>query len=160
MIGAFFIKGKNTDDGPRSLFGYSVFLVLTSSMEDTLPKNSFVITKNVKTDTLNIGDDITYLYQKGTTITHRIVEITELDNKTGTRSFRTKGTMNEQMDRETVYPQNIVGKVIYHNYKLGYAIKLIGENWYVVVTLIILGVGLYRSLCIIGTKTEKKEKGM
>lgn len=156
VIGAIIVKSKDENGGPRSLFGYSAFLVLTSSMEDVLPKDSFVITKMVDPSSLEIGDDITYLYEKGTTITHRIVEITEQDEKTGTRSFRTKGTMNEQMDYERIYPQNIIGKVVYHNYSIGHMIKQIGEYWYIVVTLLILCAGFYRSLRIAFSKTEQE----
>lgn len=158
VLGVLFIKSKDENDGPRSLFGYSAFLVLTSSMEDVLPKDSFVITKMVDPNTLKIGDDITYLYQKGTTITHRIVEITEHDKQTGIRSFRTKGTMNEQIDDKRVHAQNIVGKVIYHNYQIGYILIIMRKNWYIAVTLVILCIGFYRSLRIVFSKTEQKDE--
>lgn len=158
VVGAILIKSKDENGGPRSLFGYSAFIVLTSSMEDVLPKDSFVITKMVEPDTLKIGDDITYLYEAGTTITHRIIEIIEKDEKTGTRSFRTKGTMNEQMDREIIYPQNIVGKVVYQNYKVGHGLKVVGENWYIVCTLFILCIGFYRSSRILFGKTDEENE--
>ncbi len=158
VIGAFFLKNKSETSGPRSLGGYCAFLVLTSSMEDTIPKDSFVLTKKVEANTLQIGDDITYLFTPITTVTHRIVEIREHDPATGERSFITQGTMNEFPDDQPIEPQNIVGKVIFHNHTLGRSMKWIGENWYILVTLGILFVGFYRSIRIAFDKTEENAR--
>lgn len=152
------MKNKNETSGPNSIGGYCAFIVLTSSMEDTIPKDSFVLTKKVDVQTLKIGDDITYLFTPVTTVTHRIVEIMEKDPATGERSFITQGTMNEFPDEQPVYAQNIVGKVIFHNYFIGHSMKWIGEYWYILVTLGILFVGFYRSIRIAFDKTEDNSK--
>lgn len=156
VIVAIMFQAKKV--GPRVVAGYSGFLVLSSSMEAEIPKDSLVITKSVDSQSLKIGDDITYLINPTTTITHRIIGITENYQESGMRAFETQGIMNEKPDEELVFPQNIVGKVIYHNYKMGRAINMLSEYWYFVVALLILLIGFYKSVRVIFEKSEETEE--
>lgn len=115
--------------GPRMLAGYSAFLVLTGSMEDTFPQGSLVVTKHTDAEDLEIGDDITYLVDATTSVTHRIVGIEENYQDSGQRSFQTQGTMNAVPDQTLVPAVNVVGKVIFHSVILGVAAAFLQENW-------------------------------
>lgn len=128
VLGLLLIK-TNSSGRPTSFAGYSMFTVLTSSMEDEIPKGSLVITKNVDANSLKIGDDITYMSSETSTITHRIIAIVEKDEKTGKRAFETKGTMNEKADKDLVPSSNIVGKVVFHSKSLGDLAFFVSKNW-------------------------------
>ncbi len=140
VLGAVLIRSSS--GGKPFLFaGYSAFTVLTSSMEDVIPKGSLVITKSVDANTLQIGDDITFMSGPTSTITHRIVGIEEKYGDTGERAFKTKGTMNKQED-DWIPAVNVVGKVIYHNKAIGDMANFIKINWpfilFVVIVLVVL----------------------
>ena len=65
-------------------------------------------------NTLQIGDDITYMANQTTSVTHRIVGIMENYENTGQRAFEAQGVMNSEPDRQPVPAVNVVGKVVYH----------------------------------------------
>lgn len=131
---------------PVSVFGVSLHTVLTSSMEDEIPKGSFVVTYHVDPGTLNIGDDITFMRDEDTSVTHRIIGITENYANTGQRGFETQGVNNSQPDKDIVAAVNVVGKVVYHNYIIGIVIQFINQYWYFVIPLFVLGYALIKSL--------------
>ena len=60
ILTALFIR-TTSDGSPRSLAGYSGMIVLTESMQSEIPKGSLVIAQQVDPETLQIGDDITYM---------------------------------------------------------------------------------------------------
>ena len=93
VVGVFVLR-SGSGGAPVSFAGYTAQIVLTSSMEEVIPKGSLVISKQVDSSTLQIGDDITYLVSQTTTITHRIIGITERYEDTGQRGFQTQGVMN------------------------------------------------------------------
>lgn len=131
----------NGEGAPKSFAGFSAFTVLTGSMQDEIPQGSLVITKYTDPALLEVGDDITYMSGPTSTITHRIIAITEDFQETGQRAFKTQGIMNEAPDEALVPGANIVGKVIYHNLKLGQLASLIRRNWPLYVfLLVVLGV--------------------
>lgn len=120
----------NGSSGKPMLFaGYGVFTVATGSMEDVLPQGSLIITKHVDPATLQIGDDITYLTGPSSTITHRIISISEKEHADDQRIFYTKGVMNKDPDLLPVPEVNVVGKVVYNNLTLGKAVQFIHRNW-------------------------------
>lgn len=124
--------------GPRMLAGYSAFLVLTGSMEDTFPQGSLVITKQTDAEDLKVGDDITYLVDATTSVTHRIVGIEENYQDSEERAFRTQGTMNAVPDQTPVPAVHVVGKVIFHSVILGAAAAFLQENWPLVLFFIVV----------------------
>ncbi len=128
LLAALFIR--TTGDGSsRSFAGYSGMLVLTESMESEIPKGSLVIAKQVDPGTLQIGDDITYMANQTTSVTHRIVGILENYQGSGQRAFETQGLMNAQPDKQPVPAVNVVGKVIFHSQALGIIARFIGDHW-------------------------------
>ena len=114
--------------GPRDWFGYSVMLVLSGSMHSVMPEDSLIVTHRVDPAKIEVGDDIAFLRQDGETVTHRVIEIVDSFSNTGKRGFRTQGTENPSPDKETVGADNVIGKVVFHNYPIGRAVVLLRSN--------------------------------
>ena len=84
-----------------SLFGYSIFNVVTGSMSGTIEINDYVVVKN--TQDVKIGDIVTFM-SEGELITHRLV-IANGD------TFVTRGDANTA-DDFSISRGDIVGKVV------------------------------------------------
>jgi signal peptidase len=159
LVLVFSIYGGGTG-APRSVLGYSVVRVLTASMQEELPKDSLVVTQEVDPTTLKVGDDITFLKDPNTTVTHRIVSIQESYAHTGERGFETQGIMNATPDKEIVAAQNVVGKVVFHNLLMGQIVGFIREHVLWIAFFAALGIALVACLRIVFTKEEVgEEKG-
>jgi signal peptidase I len=77
--------------------GLGFYIITGGSMEGLVHKGSLAIDRRVPTDTLLVGDVITYQPPHTTgNITHRIIAITTDDQ--GGRVFQTKGDANEAVD--------------------------------------------------------------
>lgn len=138
VLGAFLLK-SHSSGAPFTFAGHAAFTVLTSSMEDTYPKGSLVVTKSVDPATLQVGDDITFMISQSSSVTHRIIGITENYQGTGQRAFETKGTMNEKADKELAIAANVVGKVVFCSLLLGQIAAFVTKNWpFMVFFLVIL----------------------
>ncbi|MBQ8401182.1 MAG: signal peptidase I [Clostridia bacterium] len=129
IVGAVIIMSLTSGDGVKTFLGHSVFFVKTSSMEDVYPKGSMIITRQVDVSELEVGDDITYMTNETTTITHRIISIIENYENTGERGFKTQGVMNKNPDKDIVSAANVVGKVIFGNMFLGTVMLFVSNNW-------------------------------
>ena len=119
--------------GSRNLGGYSIFNVLTESMESVIPRGSLVVTRYTDPYEIKVNDDITFLISEKTSVTHRVVEIIEDFMETEQRGFLTQGVDNDAPDRDPVYAQNVVGKVVWHAPLLGTVLTAISEYWLAVV---------------------------
>lgn len=82
--------------------GYTIFQVITGSMEDTIKINDIVIVK--LTDDVKENDIITYRYKEDF-VTHRVIEINEDE-------IITKGDANTSKD-DPITQKDIVGKVVF-----------------------------------------------
>lgn len=96
-----------------SFMEYRMFSVATGSMVPKYQIGDVILCKEVDTNTLKIGDDITYIGQAGTfkgkTVTHRIVDIKTINNKE--KSFYTKGIASTRID-PVVKEDQIYGKIV------------------------------------------------
>lgn len=137
VVGIFLAK-SGSGGQPTVIAGYSAFTVLSSSMEDTYPKGSLIVTHSVDTNTLKIGDDITYMSSATSSITHRIIGITEDYLGTGARGFETQGTMNDKPDKEPVAAANVVGQVIFCSTMLGQAATFVSANWPILLFFVVV----------------------
>ena len=87
VVGMFFSKISN-----RIFFvgGKSTIWVMTDSMEDTIPAQSYILVRKAQASDVRVGDVITFYSDdpalRGNMNTHRVVEI-----KDGGNSFVTKG---------------------------------------------------------------------
>lgn len=83
--------------------GYTIFQVITGSMEDTIKIKDIVIVK--LTDEVQEDDIITYRY-KNDFVTHRVVKINNNEE------IITKGDTNTSKD-DPISKKDIVGKVVF-----------------------------------------------
>ncbi len=127
-------------------FGYTIFQVVTGSMEPTIMTKDIVvekITKDVKQD-----DIITYKY-KDDYVTHRIINQDD-------GYFITKGDNNNAED-QPVPIENVVGKVIFIIPNVAVWVKVIKTPQ--VIVAVVLTIIVFKLLFFgQGDKTEKKVK--
>lgn len=132
------VLAKGSAQGPRSFAGFTAQTVLTSSMESVIPKGSLVISRYTDPNTLQIGDDITFMTNETTTVTHRIIGITEKYGDTGQRAFQTQGVMNASPDSQLVPAANVVGKVVFHSLTAGKIAAFLESYWPLLLFFIIV----------------------
>jgi len=148
----------NNNGKVRMFMGYSYFTVLSPSMQDEIPKGSFILVKKTDPKELKIGDNITFMKDANNSITHKITEIYENYENSGATAFQTKGVNNANPDKDIVYEANIVGKVVFVIPGAGAAISSLRENIYIV--FIIFGLCILLSFLLRGLfgKTDKFDK--
>lgn len=131
---------------PRTVFGYTMFTVLSDSMKDELPRGTFIVTKPVKDPKqLAIDDIITFYDSSKIVITHRIIGIYQGE----TILFQTQGTNNPVPDLEMVKPDAIIGKVFIRMPIFGKIITFISINWIILIFMFIFAFILKKSLKMI-----------
>jgi len=130
----------------RTFFDYSVFTILTRSMQNELPQGSLIVTEHINPADVQIGDDITFFSGKKQMTTHQVVGIIENYNNSGARGFQTKGVNNTASDKTIVSADNVAGKVIWHIPRVGTVTQWARKNIIlvsvIVVTMVLLGVVL------------------
>jgi signal peptidase len=92
--------------------------VYSGSMEPAIPVGGVVVIKPVDPESLREGDIICFELSGPTTITHRIISITQ-------EGFITKGDANEDPDQWIVKRENIVGKALFTIPCLGYLVHFV-----------------------------------
>lgn len=104
--GALLLLGK-------SAFGYQALIIPTGSMRPNIPIGSLILTHRVSTQSLKVGDVITYIspINPNMTISHRIVQKTLYEGKVP--EFVTKGDANKFSDIP-VLGGSVEGKVVWH----------------------------------------------
>lgn len=109
-------KSYSEPDKIPSVFGWKPFIVLSGSMEDNIMPGDLILTKEIDTSELKVGDVISFRTDKYTVITHRIIKIVEEE---GERKYYTKGDNNDTADRNAVVDSQIEGIYRYRIPKLG-----------------------------------------
>jgi signal peptidase I len=137
VIGAILFGGEMGMNPPRNIFGHSALIVLSTSMEREYPLNTLIITRQVNPETLEVGDDITYITVGNRVITHRIIEIYE-NIEINRRGFRTQGLENARPDADIVYAPNVIGKVVFSSTPIGQIIMLVRNNIVPVIGIIVM----------------------
>jgi len=117
LVGFMFI-------GP--IFGWETHPVLSGSMEPALKVGGVIVTKPVKLEEVKMGDIITF--QTGEqTISHRVVNIVEIDEKPW---FQTKGDVNEEPDSNLVSSEGKeMRKVVFHLLYIGFIAQFLKNKW-------------------------------
>ncbi len=113
-----FISVLNASEGEvPSVFGFSVLQVKTGSMIPEYEIGTVVIAKKTDVNDLKVGDVISFYSMdqeiSGEVNTHRIVNI-EHGGDDNAPYFTTKGDNNSEVDKQKVWPVQIVGKVVYN----------------------------------------------
>lgn len=102
-------------DGYVTVFGCSVFHVVSGSMEPEIPVGALIISQKTDMEDIEVGDVISFRslesYMYGSVVTHRVVEIRE---QKGDIAFVTRGDANNSIDGFYVTRTNFVGRIIYH----------------------------------------------
>lgn len=105
--------------GYVSIFGYSMFRVVTGSMEPTVPVGAVVLCKDVDIDEIKLDDIICFRSREsdhyGVTVTHRVVSVEESDD--GNTLLETRGDANYTSDAYYVNEMNLIGNVIWYSGK-------------------------------------------
>lgn len=102
------------------LMGLQVFTVLSGSMEPEYHVGSLIYVKEVDPFELKSGDVITFMLDKDTVATHRIVEVVPDQEDPSVIRFRTKGDANDAEDGTLVHYENVLGSPVFAIPKLGY----------------------------------------
>jgi len=157
VVTAYFV-GNTTKNQPRTVFGYSVFTVLTGSMRSEIPEGSLIITKYTDPNQIEVGDDITYLREDLSTVTHRVVEIYENYNNSGVRGFRTKGIDNPMVDTFIIHPNNILGVVVFHVAGVGSFLVYVQQNPLLIVLIGIILIALVYTIRYICWNRKSRRK--
>jgi len=98
-------------------FGWRVDAVFSGSMEPEIEVGSVLVTRPVDTETIKVGDIITFESPLSEIpMTHRVIAM----EKGSELNFQTKGDANEDTDPITVPAQNVLGKVFFHVPYFGY----------------------------------------
>ena len=102
------------------LVGLQPFVVLSGSMEPEYHVGSLIYVKSVDYKTLQVGDDITYMLDEDTVVTHRIIEVLVDEEDPNTIRYFTQGIANDIPDAVSVHYKNIIGKPMFTIPYLGY----------------------------------------
>lgn len=111
-----------------SIMGYSVFRVMTGSMEPTIQTDSLIAVKKVEPSQVKEGDVISFYSQDpahgGAVNTHRVVSV---EQNGETWIYETKGDANQVVDQYPVSSEDLIGKVVFVSYPLGVAVHLLSN---------------------------------
>lgn len=101
-------------DGYVTIFGYSVFHVVSDSMEPTIPVGTLIISQKTDINDIKQRDIITFrsldTYMLDKMVTHRVAEVKTVDGET---ALVTRGDNNNSVDAHYVTAKNLVGRVVY-----------------------------------------------
>lgn len=102
--------------GYVNIGGFSLFRVVTGSMEPTMPVGTLLVSREVDMESVRIGDIICFRAKEsvilGRMMTHRVVEIYQGTN--GELLFETRGDANLVSDGYLVNQSIFVGKVVWY----------------------------------------------
>lgn len=100
--------------GYVSVGGYSMFRVVTGSMEPEIPVGSLIISKSVEIEEIQTGDIVNFRSKEsgmlGMVITHRVIG--RYENANGNILLETKGDANRYTDGFFVEKDNLIGKTV------------------------------------------------
>ena len=100
-------------NGYVQIGGFSLFRVVTGSMEPELPVGSLLLCKKTPISEIEEGDIVCFVSRSpemmGKVITHRVITI--YDDQAGGILLETKGDANLSADGELVTANNLIGRV-------------------------------------------------
>lgn len=146
------------------VLGYSVFRVMTGSMEPEIPEDSMLLVKKTPPEDIQPGDVISFFSPDpalgGAVNTHRVVRV---EKENGQRLFITKGDANPLEDRWPVEDSALVGRVVFRSYSLGRAVRLLSNplvfiGMVLLPLLVILLMSLYRAVRLAADIAKQEEE--
>jgi len=142
----------------NTFLGHSCFAVMSNSMQDEIPKGSLIVVKQTDPQSIKTGDNITFLRNRTTFVTHKVIEIHENYNGSGTRGFSTMGVNNTNPDPEIVCADNVIGAVSFFIPALGFALSCIADNIWII-WLLLCGIATAIAVRKFFMKTIKQSAG-
>lgn len=95
---------------------YSLFRVVTGSMEPAMPVGTLLVSKAVDMSAVEVGDIVTFratvMGRVGEVVTHRVISVANVDSAI---LLETKGDANLIADIQYVTQSNFVGKVTWYS---------------------------------------------
>ena len=146
------------------VLGYSVFRVMTGSMEPEIREDSLLVVKKTPSEDIVPGDVISFFSPdpmlEGAVNTHRVVRI---EKENGRTQFITKGDANVIEDTYPTDASALVGRVVFKSYGLGKAVSLLSNPLVfgiiiLLPLLVILLMNLYRAVRIAADIAKKEEE--
>lgn len=139
----------------KAFLGLRIFNVATGSMEPSLNVGDIILSKEIDSNKIKVGDVIVYKGNKmdlnGKIITHKVIEIETAEN--GELLFHTKGIANVVED-PIVKESQIYGTVICSSPILSSLFKVIG-NRYVLYFCVILPIIIWAFVSFVKSNAEK-----
>ncbi len=134
------------------IFNYKPLVVLSGSMEPTYKVGSVIYYHPVDENELKEGDAITFTYENGDYITHRINSI--IDNL-----YETKGDANNSPDVKKISYKDIKGKVAKMSIPyIGYYISFINTHLYLLIIVIIILISEFLLGSVKAFDIDKKDR--
>ena len=146
------------------VLGYSVFRVMTGSMEPEIREDSLLVVQKTPPEDIAPGDVISFFSPdpmlEGAVNTHRVVRI---EKENGRTQFITKGDANVIEDTYPTDASALVGRAVFKSYWLGKAVSLLANPLVfgiiiLLPLLIILLMNLYRAVRIAADIAKKEEE--
>ena len=146
------------------VLGYSVFRVMTGSMEPEIREDSLLVVQKTPPEDIAPGDVISFFSPdpmlEGAVNTHRVVRI---EKENGRTQFITKGDANVIEDTYPTDASALVGRVVFKSYGLGKAVSLLSNPLVfgiiiLLPLLVILLMNLYRAVRIAADMAKKEEE--
>ena len=136
-----------------NILGYKILQVMSGSMSGEFEVGDTILIKEVKNDSdLKIGNVVTYKVAPNTLVTHRIVDITKIDENL---TYTMKGDSNNTVDSEKVNFSDIEGMYIK---KLKITGKLINFMQQKYGMIIIFTIPIISVIFVINDEKNKAEK--
>jgi len=149
-----------------NFLGYSVFRVMTGSMEPEIPTGAMIVTHRVDAEDIAVGDVITFYSRdpklNGSPNTHRVVAV-EQDG--GALVFRTMGDANHVEDEYPTHAGDVIGVVVFSSLFLGKAVRLLSNPLIffpllIVPLAILLGVNLFSTVRTAKRLAKEEEEAL
>lgn len=149
----FMFTGIKSDEPPM-IFNHRLYIVQSDSMSPTFRRGSLLIIKQIDTDSIKVGDIITYR-KAGDSLatTHRVTEIIEED---GAKKFVTKGDANNINDPVPVDQEYVIGKVAFFIPYIGFVMAFVRTKQGTLLVIVIPALILMITQIIELTKYRKK----
>ena len=104
------------------LLGGGLYSVRSESMMPLLAVGELVVVQEVAPESIAVGDVVTVKLASGSTVTHRVVSIVEVD---GPPMFQTRGDANGGPDPVNVTSDQVVGRMAWHVPFLGFLLAML-----------------------------------
>ena len=135
------------------ILGFTPYSVLSPSMTPKYPVGSLIYVKDIDTNDIVVGDDITFVLDESlTVVTHQVVEIDE-----NHQFFTTQGIANDTPDGNPVYYANIIGKPHFCIPLLGHISDKVTSTEGIIITIIVVLMWII-IICILEMIKKEKEK--